>query len=232
MRCMCGVGRTCFKGDRSEISIASWLRSRGSPLPRLRRRPSPAARRRLRDPRSFAMNAPLLIRPGAILFSCTFNSVRSPIAGGTDAALFRPRDLCRLGRREARRGSRPVRRRRDGRNRRRSDETPAAYVRGARRFVLRPHRGRSHPKPTTRHWSSPGRSPATCSTGRPWIRPRSKGRAIVASMPIAKSATFFRSESRNCSTTSRCPSLEPHRRRGRRAPSSFQARYRNARRPI
>ena len=34
------------------------------------------------------MNAPLLIRPGAILFSCTFNSVRSPIAEGLTRLYF------------------------------------------------------------------------------------------------------------------------------------------------
>lgn len=34
------------------------------------------------------MNAPLLPRPGAILFSCTFNSVRSPIAEGLTRLYF------------------------------------------------------------------------------------------------------------------------------------------------
>lgn len=34
------------------------------------------------------MSEPLLIRPGAILFSCTFNSVRSPIAEGLTRLYF------------------------------------------------------------------------------------------------------------------------------------------------
>lgn len=34
------------------------------------------------------MNEPLLIRPGAILFSCTFNSVRSPMAEGLTRLYF------------------------------------------------------------------------------------------------------------------------------------------------